>query len=274
MTAVSGRSKGIALALGAGAFRGLAHLGVLQTFQTCGVPVASIAGSSIGAVMGALYAAGLDLPTLGHLAGQLNIRQLLDAAGRQPSLFAGKKVEELLRLFLGKRTLEHLPLPVGITATDLVSGTEVFLTRGDVVQAVMASIAVPGVFPPVRREDMVLADGGLLARIPVRGARKMEGFPVVAVSLEPPVQGKNLKSASDIIFRSLDLLQMEVQAARCPEADLTITPAVSGMPATSLARSAECIRAGARAARASLPVIWAILRGRAFPSGQEDAESW
>ncbi|PIE55449.1 MAG: patatin [Dethiosulfovibrio peptidovorans] len=179
------QGRSIGLALGGGAARGCAHIGILRAFQEKNIPVAAIAGTSIGAIVGAVHASGgLDhLETLLLELDPFNLLSYFDVVFPYSGLVDGQKVTKLLRDILGDRSFQDLPLPFAVVATDLRDGSEVILAEGVVIDAVRASIAVPGVFTPLMMGEAPLVDGGLVNPVPVNVARGLGSDFVVGVDL-------------------------------------------------------------------------------------------
>jgi NTE family protein len=175
----------ISVALGGGGARGLAHIGVLKVLEREGVRIRGLAGTSIGGIIGAAYAAGYGPERIQALAGSASIRELLRGRPQGPGLMGIDRVEEFLHSILEERTFADLRLPFAVTAADLNSGEEVVLREGVVAHAVLATIALPGIFPPQVMGDQRLIDGGALDPVPVRPARQLGGGPVVASVLSP-----------------------------------------------------------------------------------------
>ena len=176
----------LALALGGGAGLGWAHIGVLREMKRRGVTIDAVAGTSIGAVAAVCLAADRlgVLEDLARATGGREVMRYVDVDLRRGSLLGGRAVaRELIRHF-GHAELQDLFVPCAVVAADLVSGREVVLTRGSVVEAVRASIAIPGIFPPLRRSGQVLVDGGVVTPVPVRAVRALSASPVVAVNLQ------------------------------------------------------------------------------------------
>lgn len=176
----------VVLALGGGGARGVAHVGVIRVLETAGIRVRAVAGTSIGAWVGALHAAG-RLEGWVDIVRDMNwqgILRYLDPTLPRTALFAGRKLRLLMEQLLGgRRRIEDLEIPFRAVATDLLNRREVWIDRGDLVTAVAASTAIPGVFQPVRLGETWLVDGGILAPVPVRAARDLAGGPVLAVDL-------------------------------------------------------------------------------------------
>ncbi len=175
----------IVLALGGGGTKGYAHLGVIKVLEAAGYEIAGVSGTSAGALVGSLYAAGYTPDEIAALLQSVDPRHVFDRrSGDRPSILGLQGVEKVLRQALGERTFADLPRPFGSVAVDILSGATVFLRRGPVVEAALASSAIPGLFPPVKWENWLLVDGGMADNVPVRLARLLApGPPVVAITL-------------------------------------------------------------------------------------------
>jgi len=216
----SGPPRKVGLALGSGSARGLAHLGVIKALEEAGIEVDFIAGTSIGAVIGAIYAAGkLDaLEATFQTFDWKKMASFFDVVLPKSGLLDGAKVSKFVRAHIHADVIEALPKPfVAVAtdiisgeevvmlpkpfvavATDIISGEEVVIRSGDVIEAVRASISVPGIFTPVRNNGRILVDGGLVNPVPVSAVRAMGAEFVIAVDLNHQiVAGKNLKPLMD-----------------------------------------------------------------------------
>lgn len=173
----------ITLALGAGGIRGLAHIGVIRSLEKAGFRIKAVAGSSAGGLIGAVYAAGYTSTEIELLLTAIDQKKMFGRkSGDGPSLMGLTGLTNLLLDTLGTKSFTDLKIPLAVTAVDLHKGQEVILYRGQVIQAVLATIAVPGIFPPIQIEDSLLTDGGGLDPVPVSVARwLMPNLPVVAV---------------------------------------------------------------------------------------------
>lgn len=179
------RGRKVALVLASGAARGWAHLGVIAALEEAGVKPALVAGTSIGAFVGACYASG-RLPELRALVGEMDrkrVRSFLDMVFPRSGLLDGERLMELMRSRLFLPRFEDLPVPFRSVATDLARGVEVVSGSGDLPAAVRASISIPGIFTPVTREGSVLVDGALVNPLPVSVARAMGAEFIIAVDL-------------------------------------------------------------------------------------------
>lgn len=176
----------ICVALGSGGFRGLAHIGVLQVLEDAGYSIVALAGTSMGGIVAAAYAAGntpSELVTLFNESMQLG---LLRARPEQGGLIGLSRIETRLAALLGDVTFEELRIPLALTATNLETGHELVLTKGVVLDAVLASMAVPGIFSPRIFQGARLVDGGAMDPVPVAPVRGLARAPVIAVALTPP----------------------------------------------------------------------------------------
>ena len=189
----------IGLALGCGSARGWAHIGVIRALQERGIVPGVVAGTSIGALVGAVYAAR-RLDTLEEIVRRLKWRELMafvDVVLPRGGFIDGKRVSEFIRGCTGVERIEDLPLPFSAVCTDITTGKEVVLSRGDLARAVQASIAIPGVFTPVPWRGKVLVDGGLVNPVPVSTLREMGADFVIAVDLNHGIlQGRNKAGVS------------------------------------------------------------------------------
>jgi len=186
----------IGLALGSGSARGLAHVGVIRAIEDAGIQIDYIAGTSMGALIGAVHAAGkldeLENSFLGF--DWKKTASFFDVVLPRSGLLDGAKVSALVRSHIHADDIEALPMVFAAVASDLISGEEVVICTGDIIEAVRASISVPGIFTPVRRNGQILVDGGLVNPVPVSAARAMGAEFVIAVDLNHQiVNGKNLK---------------------------------------------------------------------------------
>ena len=185
--------KHVALVLGAGGARGIAHVGVIQALEARGYRIAGIAGSSMGSLVGGIYAAG-RLEEYREWACGLergDVLRLLDFAFGYPGLIRGDRVIGALRELVGEHLIEELAIPYVAVATDLVRQREVWLTRGKLFDAIRASIAIPMVFTPHVFDGRELVDGGLLSPVPIAATRAMRADRVIAVDVNGPVSWLN-----------------------------------------------------------------------------------
>jgi len=183
-------AKKVGLALGSGAARGLAHIGVLKVLDEAGVAIDCIAGTSIGAFIGALFAAGVPIRRMEKAALEIDWRQmarLLDPVLPTSGLIDGKKLMTFMAELLPVRTFEELNIPLAVTATDIHSGEAIIIRQGDLLQALRAGLAFPGIFSPARFGSRFLVDGGLCNPVPADIARRLGADHVIGVCAIPVV---------------------------------------------------------------------------------------
>jgi len=186
--------KKTALVLGGGGARGWAHIGVIQALNEQNIPITHIAGTSIGALVGAFFAAG-TLDILRKNALEIDWKKTLgylDPVLPKSGLIRGHKITSFIRQYLGVSLINEAAIPFCAVATDLISSREVVFSHGDMVEAVRASISIPGIFTPVKNGDSLLVDGGLINPLPVDVARNMGADQVIAVDLNSTQLGHSL----------------------------------------------------------------------------------
>jgi len=193
------RPKKIGLALGSGSARGWAHIGVIDALSESGITVDYIAGTSVGAVVGAIYASG-GIDSFEETILQFDWKKIvafLDIVFPKSGLIDGNRIAGFIRSHVGEKNIEDLSLPFRAVCTDLSTGSEVSFQNGDIIEAVRASISMPGVFTPVKKKDMILVDGGLVNPVPVSVVREMGADYVIAVDLNHDIIGaKGINKAS------------------------------------------------------------------------------
>ncbi|MBP2654973.1 MAG: Patatin-like phospholipase [Firmicutes bacterium] len=245
----------IGLALGSGGLRGLAHIGVLRVLERERIPVYCIAGCSIGSLIGALFAVGMDSDTMEKLAKNLKRRHWLDFIIPQMGLVAGERTLEMLRILTKCRNFEELSMPFAAVATDLKLGKEVVICEGSVAEAVRGSISVPGIFVPYQMGDKLLVDGAVLNPTPVDVARKMGADIVIAVDLLPDGAVASASNIFDVIIQSIDIMERELIKKRLHFCDVLIKPDVGHISPSVFTAVDECIALGEAAAEEVLPKI-------------------
>ncbi len=224
----------MALALGGGGVRGYAHLGVLAVLKEAGIPLRGLAGSSAGALAAAAWAFGHRNPWKVHEAifdrevaqlsqgGSLRALARLFTALRRPHLAEAERMAQGLRRLFGEARLEESPLPLAIQAADLLTGERVVLREGPVWRAVLASMSIPGLFPPVSWEGRLLVDGDVAEKVPVRAAKAL--FPkVVAVDVSNPPPKEPPKTALEAALLAGEASRRRLKELALREADLVLS---------------------------------------------------
>jgi NTE family protein len=268
----------IGVALGGGGARGLSHIGVLRVLEREGFRIRAVAGTSMGGVIAAAYAAGFSPDEIQQRISRTPMSNLLRSRPDGPSLIGLGRVEQFLREELGARTFSDTRVPLALTAVDITAGREIVLKEGPLVEAVMATIAIPGIFPPQIMGDHRLVDGGMMDPVPVRPARELFRGPIVAVVLSPPPElwaeqrspsplrliplmqmvtrlrpGQALSvftQALELSARSMTELRLQVD-----EPDFVIRPIVSDVGLFDDAAPSDVALIGAQAAEAAIPEL-------------------
>ncbi len=250
----------LALALGGGAARGFAHIGVIKTLENQGIFPDIIVGTSAGAVVGALYAAGHTGFELQKLAHRLDETKISDWSLPDRGVLKGESLQQFVNDAVAQRPLEDLKKPLGVVATDLRSGDSVVFRTGNTGIAVRASATVPGVFQPVKISGREYVDGGLSSLIPVRAARQMGADVVIAVDISARPGNQPVRSTFDILMQTFTIMGQSLARYELKEADIVIRPQVGDVGSTDFQARHEAILEGEKAAQAALPQIREVLR--------------
>ncbi|MDN5276972.1 MAG: hypothetical protein PWR01_937 [Clostridiales bacterium] len=238
----------IGLALGSGAARGLAHIGVLQVLEENGIVPDYIAGTSIGAIVGALYAAGVSPKMMEGLAQNLDIKKYYDVTVPRYGFVKGQRIEELIKLLTRDKECSELNIPLTVTAVDLKTCRLIELNEGKVYRAVRASISIPGIFTPVEQGDYILVDGGLLARVPVDTVKRMGADVVIGVDVGFRGQHRPPVNILEVILQSLEVMELEILKNNVEKGDVIIYPDVSDIHPFYFDKVEECVQEGRKAA--------------------------
>ncbi|CAN5858162.1 patatin-like phospholipase family protein [soil metagenome] len=245
----------IGLALGGGASRGFAHIGVIQVLEESGIKPDLVTGTSAGSVVAALYAAGKSGAELAVLADSMDETAFADWSYPGRGLIRGEALARYVREQTGKRSIEQLRLPLGIVATDLDSGQAILFQRGDPGVAVRASSAVPAVFQPVKIGSREYVDGGLVAPVPVRFARQMGAEVVIAVDISAAPDGAATGDAMRMLLQTFSIMGRSINTFELREADVVLRPKLPGVAGTDFTTRKRSILAGREAALAQLAAI-------------------
>lgn len=270
---IKGESK-LGLALGSGGVRGFAHAGILKCLKEAGIPIHAIAGTSAGAIIGSLFCAGAPTAGIARL-----IERLTSTIGTakifSPSFQGGiaksERVKQYLSEFLGDKKIEDLTPRFACVATDLFAGTEVVFTEGDLLDAVGASFAIPGIFTPSVIDERILVDGAVVDPVPISVVKKMGVDVVIAVNvigdccdrhpsfLDITENGESgrMPSIPAVIMQALAIYQKTLFKSKLGEAmpDLLIEPKLGDIKTFSFKRGMDAIAVGYEAAKAALPDI-------------------
>ena len=251
------REVRLGLALGGGAARGFAHVGVIQVLEEAGLRPSHVVGTSAGSLVAALYASGKTPVELVRVAESMQEAEITD--WMLPILNRGALRGEALAKYVntqvGGKTLEQMQIPLGIVATDLGSGQAITFRRGNTGAAVRASSAVPAVFQPVRLGDREYVDGGLVSPVPVRQTREMGANLVIAVDISSDPEGNPYGDTFQILMQTFAIMGKSINTLALKEADLVIRPALSGVKSADFSARLRAIEAGRVAMRAALPAL-------------------
>lgn len=255
------REMKVGLALGSGAFRGLAHIGVLDVLEHEGIPIDMIAGTSIGALIGAVYLSGMSPEAMEKRVGELNETHYYDLVMPRKGFLAGKRLQSLVRELTDGKTIEEASKPFAAVACDFETMQVTVLREGPMDEAVRASVSIPGVFVPMEMEDgRLLVDGGIVDRVPADICRDMGADIVIGVDVGYRGQTIRTNTIIEHMLHAYDILEWQVAQQRVSDADLMITPdVVDTDPARLGNRGALCVERGRVAARLALPEIRALL---------------
>ncbi len=245
----------IGLALGGGAARGFAHIGVLQVLEEAGLRPHVVVGTSAGSLVAALYASGKSAQDLAALALTMDEGAITDWAFPSRGVIRGEALARYVREQTGGRSIEQLPMALGIVATDLDSGAPVLFQRGDVGTAVRASSAVPAVFQPVKIGDREYVDGGLVSPVPVRYTRQMGAQLVIAIDISTPPDGNPTGDSFKLLMQTVAIMMRSINRLELEGADLVLRPVLTVVAGSDFNSRVRALRAGREAATALLPEI-------------------
>ncbi len=261
--------KRVGLALGAGSTKGFAHIGVLQVLQRNNIPIDMIAGCSMGAIIGSIYAVGSDMDMLERYVTAMSLRGYLDIANPLGGgLIRGERIEELIRVLTHGKTFAETKTPFVCVAVDAVNGTLDVLDTGMLHSAVRASMSIPSIFSPHKLNGKTYVDGGVLRRVPCDTLRNRGMDVVIGVDVgyhggETDVADMN---AYQLLNHTIHLMQWDMALRHRDDADLMLVPEVQYITGIFQMDSVEeCIEEGRRVATEALPAIRKLI-GMAEPS--------
>ncbi|HSW58302.1 MAG TPA: patatin-like phospholipase family protein [Dehalococcoidales bacterium] len=268
----------VGLALGGGSARGLAHIGVLEVLEREGIPIDLIAGTSAGALVGALYARNKDAAQIKKQAMALDwvaFTSLVDLTLPKNGFVSGKRVTSLLKRFMGEADFKDLAIPLSCTATDIISGDEVIMNSGSVLEAVRASISIPVIFAVAKYQNRFLVDGGLVNPVPVKTVKDMGADFVIAVDVTPGKAEREAFLRTHAEVKEPNLFQVIVQTiyvatyysahVASEGADVVIHPRLAHISPGEFHRASELILEGSLAAVDSIAKIRRRLEEAGIP---------
>lgn len=250
----------IALALGGGAVRGFAHIGVIKTLEAHGIVPDMVVGTSAGSVVGALYAGGYSGFDLQKVAFQLEQDNVSDFALPDRGFIKGEQLQSYINKALRNRPIESLNKTFAAVATDLQNGEMMVFRRGNTGMAVRASSSVPGIFQPVSIGGREYVDGGLTSPLPVRAAHSMGADIVIAVDISSKPKNAKIKDSVDILLQTFNIMGQGLSRYETAEADVVIQPNIGAMGSTEFEQKHVAIMEGEKAALAAVPLIRARIQ--------------
>jgi NTE family protein len=258
-TTASART-GVGLALGGGFARGFAHLGVLKVLEQNQIPISHIAGTSVGSILGAAYASGTPLERIIETCRTLRFRDIARWRVSRLGLASNQRLGSLIERVFDSRQFEDLRIPLAVVATDLSSGEPVIFTQGNLVDAIRASCAFPGLFEPVEIGTRCLADGALVAPVPTLASRELGATLVIGISVGMQDGHRGVPTnIFQVVSRAVSATQKHQLEAWERHADLVLRPDVQSLAWDDFDRADEAIEAGAAAAQRALPRIQKLL---------------
>jgi len=248
--------KRVGLALGAGSARGLSHIGVLQVLVENQVPIDLIVGSSMGAMVGGVYACGSDMSMLAKLVYSMDNRMYFDIGIPRMGFVQGKRVSSLLQLLTKNRSFDQTDIELVVMTTDLVSGRGIAIDEGSIAEAVRASISIPGVFKPVQKDGMILVDGAVSHRLPVEEARSRGCDLVIAVDVTCGEDRRvAINNTIDVFMTALDIMIRDNFELTSDKGDILIQPAVGNYASSDFEHARKIIDLGRQATEAKIDEI-------------------
>lgn len=249
----------VALVLGGGAARGFAHIGVIKALEAQGIVPDMVVGTSAGAVVGALYAGGMSGFEMQKQALQVEEGMVLDWALPNRGVLKGEALQAFINQRLKNQSIQKLPKPLGVVATDLQSGEMVLFRVGNTGMAVRASSTLPGIFQPVEINGRDYVDGGLTSPVPVQAARTMGADFVIAVDISNVGRRARLSGTTDVLLQTFAIMGHAISLHELKDADVVIHPRMNEISSASFEDRHLAILEGEKAAAAIMPALKAKL---------------
>ena len=257
----TGERRKVGLALGGGFARGIAHIGVLRVFEQEKIPIDFIAGTSVGALVACTYCSGTSLDEMERHGTSTRFRDFGRWTLSRMGMASNERLEDYIRKFTAARYFSDMKIPLAIVATDVVTGETVHFTEGELVPALRASCAYPGLFLPVEHRGRTLVDGFLTESVPAPAVRALGAQTVISVHLEPGLLDSRPRNTIEVISRSFSIIQTSALQSWRAATDVLIEPDVHHVLWDEFAKTPQLVAAGEAAARAALPKIRAAMQG-------------
>jgi NTE family protein len=249
----------IGLALGGGAAKGFAHIGVIKMLEASGIHPDVVAGTSAGSVVGALYASGMDAFSLQETAFGLDESKIRDVHIFSGGLVQGQALQDYVNQLVHNQPIEQLKMPFAAVSTELETGARTVFVRGNTGRAVRASSSIPGVFEPTDVRGKHYVDGGVVSPVPVDAARQLGADFVIAVDISTRPSGSNPQGMVNIVGQTIAIMGQQLGQQEMARADVVIRPDIDGIGSTDFEQKNQAILEGEKAALAAIPAIRAKL---------------
>lgn len=234
----------VGLALGGGAVLGAAHIGILKALKENDVSVACIAGTSVGAFIGALFAFGMEWDEIDRITRDLKWLDVSRLSISQYGLLSNRKLGDLIAEHIGDVSFDQSAIPLAIVATDISTGEKIVLRKGSVASAVMASTCIPGVFVPVEMEGRLLVDGGLVENVPIAPLQEMGADIIIGVDLNAGQKNEKPKNIVEVLLRSFNFMLESATKLQTEKADILIRPDLSRFNMYDMDQAGDLFEAG------------------------------
>lgn len=258
-TSLGNKKPKIGLALGGGAARGFAHIGVIKALEAQGIKPDLVVGTSAGSVIAALYASGNAGTELNRMALSLDEASITDWAlpfsGKFGGMIKGDALQSTINRLVKNQRIENMPIPLGIVATDLQTGAGILFQRGDTGQAVRASCSVPGIFQPSVINGREYVDGGLVSPVPVRYAKQMGADFVIAVNISTEPSTQDTSGTLGVLLQTTSIMGQSINQFELEHAQVVIRPQLGTMKGTDFKSRNAAILAGEEAAMTQMSQI-------------------
>ena len=255
------KKRAVTLVLGGGSARGLAHIGVLSVLERENIPIASVVGTSMGALIGAAYATGIPIKKMEELAYGFTLNKLLDPTMPRMGMLAGEKLEATIRELLDGKTFNDCKIPLAVVTTNMENGEEAVFRGGDLVKVVRASCSWAGIFNPVRIDGKLLSDGGIKDSVPTRIAKEAGADYILAVNVGFCVKHEKIENILQMMLQSFQIMGEELNKYQSLDADSVIEVKLGhDIDQTAFGKAKEIVRKGKEAAELKIEEIKKGLR--------------
>lgn len=254
----------IALVLGGGSARGLAHLGVLKVLEREKIRCNMVVGTSVGALIGAIYALGIPMDKAVKRALTTDWRDIVKLKISRMGLSDGRGLKQIIDEEIENKSFEDIKIPLAVVTTDIEKGEEVVFTSGPLDKIILASCALPGIFAPIRIGDKLLLDGGIKHTVPVGVARRLGATFIIACDVGFCVKQEEVKHVFQVLVQAFQIKGQELNYYQSMAADVVIRPELGNIDQASFSRAAEAIEAGVRAAEEAIPALKRKLKMKSF----------